>query len=280
MPWIQLRTPALTLGASLLLALVLSLTGCTLTRAPIVPPTATPTPSPQPAASVDGWETIRPGVERRTYSIRGEGLLNAQAVVVRLDPALVSFRVAYSPGEPRSLNDWRASLPGAAVIVNGGFFDEQNRALGLVVSDGQVFGQSFRSFGGMFQVDESGPRVRSLVSEPYAGEPLWHAIQSFPMLIETNGVLAPQGDGFNVAARRTIIAQDGMGRLLLAITPLSETTFSAAQRWLLNSDLDVRIAFALDGGRSSGLFIDHPDGPDETYPAFDRLPSVIAVFPR
>lgn len=259
--------------------LLLLAPGCTLTRATIPPPTPTPTSAPTPVSG-DGWETVRPGIEQRTARVPGQGPFGAQAMIVRVDPALATFQVAYRPGDPLSLSEWRAALPGAAVIVNGGFFDEFSRALGLVVSEGQAYGQSFSGFGGMFQVTEAGPRVRSLVSEPYLGEPLWHAVQSFPMLIEAGGVLAPRGDGFDVPARRTIIAQDGAGRILLIVTPLSEVSFSAAQDWLLSADLDVRIALALDGGRSTGLALDHVESPDDLYPAFDRLPSVIAVFPR
>jgi uncharacterized protein YigE (DUF2233 family) len=259
--------------------LLLLAPGCTLTRATIPPPTPTPTSAPTPVSG-DGWETVRPGIEQRTARVPGQGPFGAQAMIVRVDPALATFQVAYQPGDPLSLSEWRTALPGAAVIVNGGFFDEFSRALGLVVSEGQAYGQSFSGFGGMFQVTGAGPRVRSLVSEPYLGEPLWHAVQSFPMLIEAGGVLAPRGDGFDVPARRTIIAQDGAGRILLIVTPLSEVSFSAAQDWLLSADLDVRIALALDGGRSTGLALDHVEGPDDLYPAFDRLPSVIAVFPR
>ena len=259
--------------------LLLLAPGCTLTRATIPPPTPTPTSAPTPVSG-DGWETVRPGIEQRTARVPGQGPFGAQAMIVRVDPALATFQVAYRPGDPLSLSEWRAALPGAAVIVNGGFFDEFSRALGLVVSEGQAYGQSFSGFGGMFQVTEAGPPGRSLVSEPYLGEPLWHAVQSFPMLIEAGGVLAPRGDGFDVPARRTIIAQDGAGRILLIVTPLSEVSFSAAQDWLLSADLDVRIALALDGGRSTGLALDHVEGPDDLYPAFDRLPSVIAVFPR
>ncbi len=274
-----MRSPHLTVSLMMLACCVLAgaLAGCSLTRAAI--PTPTPTFTPAPTASA-GWELVRPGIEQRMDTIPGGGLLSARAVIVRLDPAQVSFQIAYRPGEPLSLNDWRAALPGAAVIVNGGFFDETSRALGLVVSEAQSFGQSFSGFGGMFQVTDAGPRVRSLVSEPYQGEPLWHAVQSFPMLVEAGGVAAPRGDGFDVPARRTVIAQDGAERILLILTPLSEVTFSAMQDWLLSSDLDVRIAFALDGGRSTGMLIDYPDNPDDVYAAFDRLPSVIAVFPR
>lgn len=264
---------------SALSGLLLLAPGCTLTRATPPPPAPTHTLAPAPVFS-GGWETIRPGIERRTAQVPDQSLFGAQAMIVRVDPSLAMFHVAYRPGDPLSLSDWRAALPGAAVIINGGFFDEFSRALGLVASEGQVYGQSFSGFGGMFQVTEAGPRVRSLVSEPYLGEPLWHAVQSFPMLIEAGGVLAPRGDGFETPARRTIIAQDSAGRILLIITPLSEMSFSAAQDWLLNGDLDVQIALALDGGRSTGLVLDHVEGSDILYPAFDRLPGVIAVFPR
>jgi len=268
---------ALAWGA--LIALLVLAPGCSLTRAPLVPPTPTPTLAPPPV-SEDGWQMVRPGIEQRTAQVPGQGSLGVQAIIIRVDPAFAMFQVAYRPGDPLSLNDWRAALPGAAVIVNGGFFDEFSRALGLVISEGQVYGQSFGGFGGMFQVTEAGPRVRSLVTEPYLGEPLWHAVQSFPMLIEAGAMLAPRGEGFDVPARRTIIAQDGAGRILLIVTPLSEVSFSAAQDWLLSAELDVQIAFALDGGRSTGLALDHAEKPDDLYPAFDRLPSVIAVFPR
>lgn len=278
MPDIRRTTALPALLGGLVLSL-LALAGCTLTRAEIPPPTPTVTPAPEPVTE-GGWELIRPGIERRMATITTGSAFNAAAVIVRIDPAQATFHVGYRPGEPLSLNDWRAALPGAAVIVNGAFFDENNRALGLVASEGQVFGQSFRGFGGMFQVTDAGPRVRSLVSEPYQGEPLWHAAQSFPMLVEAGGVPAPRGQGFDDPARRTVIAQDGAGRILLIVTPLSEVSFSAMQDWLLGSDLDVRIAFALDGGRSTGLILDRPEGTDDVYAAFDRLPSVIAVFPR
>lgn len=273
------RTTALPALLGGLVLGLLMLAGCSLTRAEIIPPTPTDTPAPAPI-DTGGWELIRPGIEQRTDTIAGQGTLSAAAVVVRIDPAQVTFAVGYRPGEPLSLNDWRAALPGAVAIVNGAFFDENQRALGLVASEGQIFGQTFSGFGGMFQVTDAGPRVRSLVSEPYQGEPLWHAVQSFPMLVEAGGVPAPRGQGFDDPARRTVIAQDSAGRILLIITPLSEATFSAVQDWLLSSDLDVRIAFALDGGRSTGLVLDRAEGTDDVYAAFDRLPSVIAVFPR
>ena len=164
----------------------------------------------------------------------------------------------------------RPASPEAALIVNGGFFDEADRALGLVISDGQASGQSFSGFGGMLQVDGAGTRVRSLVGEPYAGEPLFQAVQAFPMLIEAGGVPAPQGDGFREVSRRTVVAQDRAGRILFIAVPGSFVSFADLQAWLLASDLDLWAAFALDGGRSTGLYIG--GAADEMYPALDQLP--------
>jgi hypothetical protein len=251
----------------------LVLFGCTLTRVTdsvTLPPPATYTP-------VSDWQTLAPGVERRDVDLRLSGGRHARAVILRLDPAVVAFRVHYSPDDPHTIIGWRDSLPQAAVIFNASFFDETHRALGLLVSDGQVFGQSFVGFGGMFQVSASGVRVRSLVGEPYYGDALIQAVQAFPMLIEAGGVLAPQGDGFDSRSRRTLIAQDWDGRILVAVIPNDLVSLADLQSWLITSDLNVTIAMGLDGGKSSGLIVNGP-GHSETYPNLDKVPSVIAVY--
>lgn len=234
-----------------------------------------PTLSPATGGSIM-WQALDSGIERREISLAP--YQNGSAPVLRIDPAAVTFRVHYSPGAPHSLAEWRDALPGAWVIVNANFFDENDRALGLLVSDGQAFGSSFTEFGGMFAVSAAGVRVRSLVAEPYQGEPLLHAAQAFPVLIEAGGVLAPRGDGFDTASRRTWIGQDVHGRILIGVTQFA-VSLAELQQWLLSSDLSLHSAFALDGGRSSGLVITVPDH-REMFPAFDRLPAVIAVYPN
>jgi hypothetical protein len=247
--------------------------GCTLTR---VTDTATLPPSATPAP-VSDWQIIAPGIERRDVDLRLNGGRRTRAVVLRFDPAQVTFRVHYSPDDPHFITGWQEALPQAAVILNASFFDESHTALGLLVSDGQIFGQSFVGFGGMFQVSTTGVRVRSLVSEPYLGDGLIQAVQAFPMLIETGGVLAPQGDGFDRRSRRTVIAQDTQGRILVAVIPYDMVSLADLQTGLITSDLNITIALGLDGGKSSGLIVNVP-GHGETYPNLDKVPSVIAVY--
>lgn len=246
----------------------LVLLGCNLTRT-----TGDTTPEPD----TDGWQTLAPGIEQRRMEFEADSF-SIGAVLVRLDPSQVVFRVHYSPDQPRSMADWQAVLPDASIIVNGGFFDEAEQALGLLVSDGQPFGSSFVGVGGMFQVSESGVRVRSLVTEPYQGEALTQAVQAFPMLIESGGVLARQGEGFDRRARRTAIGQDRQGRIIVVIVPLDSISLAELQQTLFTRELDLAIAFALDGGRSTGLVINTP-AKNEVYWSFDQLPSVIAAYP-
>jgi exopolysaccharide biosynthesis protein len=223
---------------------------------------------------------VAPGIEHRDMDIRLEGSRSVRAILVRLDPAWITFRVHYSPAAPYTISGWREQLPGASIIVNGGFFDTDDYAVGMLVSDGQAYGQSYSGFGGMFQVDTGGlARVRSLVTEPYQGEALSQAVQAFPMLVEAPGVRAPQDGGFDDNSRRTLIAQDSAGRIIIVVIPYQFITLNDLQTWLLASDLDVQIALGLDGGRSTGMVISTP-GYSAVYASLDKVPDVIAVYTR
>lgn len=236
------------------------------------------TPAPTNNSSVPlpvDWATIATGIEYRTLTVN-----NFEMTVVRVDPTQVYFRVHYRPDDPLSFSAWRNELADAAVFVNGSFFDENNQALGILVADGNQYGYSLTGFGGMFQVDPNGvARVRSLVQEPYQGEFLQQAVQSFPMLIEVGGVAAPTGEGFDVASRRTIIAQDFQGRILLMSTGLAGTiSLRDLQTWLVNSGLDLNIAVNLDGGKSTALVLNRPGESPLLVPALTDLPVILAVY--
>lgn len=264
------------------LACTLSLPGDGATDTPppaAVTPVVTATPLPaQPPFDTDssGWQQIAPGIEQRTLELAVSGF-NPETVMVRLDPALVTFRVHYRPGDPLSLTEWGAQLPDAHLIVNGGFFNESDFATALVVSDGVASGASYTGFGGMFQVVGGGVTVRSLASQPYAGEALTQAVQSFPMLIEHDGVLAPRGAGFDQRSRRTFIAQDRAGRIIIGAIPYGTVSFAGLQDGLLASDLNIAVALALDGGRSTGLLLRMGEAV-QNYPALSPLPLVIAAY--
>jgi exopolysaccharide biosynthesis protein len=187
--------------------------------------------------------------------------------------------VHYQPGQPLNVRGWRDSLPGAAMFVNANFFDENDHALGLLVADGTTYGAAYNGYGGMFQVQNGQPRVRSNTLEPYIGEALEQAVQGFPVLV-ANGVQSYDNTRGDTFARRTIVAQDRTGRILLMVTPLVGMTLVELSEYLPSTDLELVNAVNLDGGGSTMLYLNAPGQTEYILSSFDPVPAVLAVYPR
>jgi Phosphodiester glycosidase len=275
------------LGGLLLLGMVACQTAVPPT--PIPQPTLTPqitpspppqqpqvaiTPSPRPPDS--GWQTLRPGLERRTIRLLDEnGRQMEQLYLLRIEPALYKFDIAYSPGQPKTLATWQAET-GALLVLNGGFFTPEFVATGLVVVDGQPSGSSYVGFGGMVAIGDGGIEVRSLLERPYdPNEPLQAALQAFPMLLQ-NGEAAYQKVN-NDPARRTVIGVDENGRILLILTTWGSFTLAELSSYLETANFGLVTALNLDGGTSSGLILADPVA---GVLAFTAVPSVIIIFPK
>jgi uncharacterized protein YigE (DUF2233 family) len=241
----------------------------------------TPTPIDRPTLPPDtGWQRGRPGVElRRMRVARAPDRPAAPVVILRLDPARVRLRVAYAPDRPRPLGRWFADEQPLAA-VNGGFFTEEYRTTALLISDGVASGASYAGFGGMLAMPPGGGvALRALRDQPYdPGEPLEQALQSFPMLVFPGGAAADiEDDGRR--ARRSAVALDRAGRVLLLISPTSEFTLRELAVWMSQSDLDVERALNLDGGSSTGLYL-QDEGLEEAIDSFGPLPIVLLVEAR
>ena len=264
-------------------------TGCAFARplptataspTPLPSPMITPNPTSTPAPDNSDWEQLHPGLERRTLSIMDEGKYLDSLYILRLEPEYFQFDVAYD-ASGLTLDQWKAQT-GALIVVNGGYFRLEGETYvpnGLTVTDGVAQGVSYGDYGGMFAVTETGPELRWLVQQPYDPvEPLLAALQSFPILVKPGGELgftAEHED--NLTARRTVIAQDRDGRILLMVAPQGNLTLHQLSAFLTASDLELDLAFNLDGGPSSGILLAEPL---EKIPALSPLPIVITVYKR
>jgi len=234
---------------------------------------------PPPTSTPDtGWQTIAPGLERRNYD---PDPLNSvtRMVALRIDPAQYSFRAHYQPGQAHTTSEWSMALPQAVAIVNANFFDQADVALGLLVSDGVVYGHSFTDRGGTFLVQNGQPRIRANLREPYQGEPLEQAVQAFPMLV-LDGLAAFTDTIQDRSTRRTIVAQDSSGRIILLATPVLGLTLRDLSAYLPTTDMNIVTAFNLDGGRSTMMVIKTDGSADTVVSSFDSVPAVLAVYPR
>ena len=237
-------------------------------------------PSPQATTvepSDSGWMQVAPGVEMRHWRVLVDANVPlADMIAARFDPTQVRFHMGYKPNQPPTFDEWTTDAHPLAAI-NGGFFNQTYQSTALVISNNAAFGESYVGRGGMFWVDSTGHvGLRSLADQPYdSTEPLVEAMQSWPILVKPGGVPAYHGDDPD-RARRSVVALDQDGRVLLLVCASSTFTLRALSDWLGASDLAIDSALNLDGGSSTGLYV---DGEVRVAP-FGRLPLVVLADRR
>ncbi len=221
-----------------------------------------------PSLPDTGWQALEAGVEYRELDVSAESSDPQEQHVerlriLRLDPSQVHFRVRYNPSEPRSVLAW-AETTSALLVVNGGYFAPENErgkeTLGLLISGGQRYGEPFGDFAGMFAVTaDQQVSVRWLRERSYnPAEPLSEALVSFPVLVKPGGEMGFPADADDGAtARRTVVAQDCAGNVLLIVAPRGTLSLHALAVFLARPDLalDIDVALNLDGGSSTGLWL-------------------------
>ena len=261
---------------------------------PVVPTaTATDLP-PVPSATlpvVGDWQTVWPGLEEKLYRVKRtvDSPITEDVLAYRLDPARFLFDIGYAPGSPLTLTEWSLTEVDLLLVLNGGYFTEEMIATGLVIADGAPSGSSYGSFAGMVAVGQNsgggGPSsqidVRWLNHQPYyAGEPLWAALQAFPMLVHPGGTIGfPADQDSGDRARRTVVGIDQNGYLLFVFATTGSLTLSDMSRFLAESDLNVDRALNLDGGSSTGFVLRAGTYQKEVLP-LSRLPTVIRVYAK
>lgn len=222
----------------------------------------------------DNWEIIDEGLSWQTFTPDNNSF--AQMAVLRIDPTIYKFQAVYQAGNPAYLSGWQANLPDAVALINANFFDPNNNALGIIISDGIRFGSPFRNTGGTFIVENGIPSIRSNQQPPDDSDGIEQAIEGFPMLVENS-----QSIYFNnrqtQPTRRTLIAQDNDGHILIFATPFLGLSLAELSEYLPTSGLNIVTALNLDGGGSTMMSI-RPI--DYNISAFDPVPAILAIYPR
>ena len=261
-------------GAVALLALLLcacQMRDAVLTLNPLSPTTTAVTPATT-VPPAKGWQELAPGLE--LHRSLATGSLFGQAVALRVDPRLFQLRAHYVPGEARTLDAWLTALPGVTAFINANYFDRDLRVNGLLVADGVSHGQPWLTRGGTFLLRDGPPILESYQERPWRAGNLRQAVQGFPMLV-LDGQPAYRRSGS--PARRSVVALDRSGRVLLLVTPLLGTSLAEMAAWLASSDLEIESALNLDGGGSTMFYV-HAAEPLRL-PSLDPVPALLAVWP-
>ncbi len=232
------------------------------------------------APPLDTWTQARAGVAIRYEHWKSAGNNEDTVTIIRFDPHSIHLSIGYRPDKPLNLSSW-VKQTGAMASVNGGYFDEHNQATGLVISNGNVAGTSYSGYGGMLAVDAQGAiSLRSLRDQPYDpnSEQLLQATQSTPMLIINGKRTNFSADA--ASKRRTVVAKDKQGRLLFIISPSQAFSLDELADLLIDhataSDLNLQTALNLDGGSSTGLYL-NAGSQKVTIDPITPLPIVISI---
>jgi len=241
------------------------------------PGTSTNNASGTSTPTLNVWSEGGPGVEVRYEDWKGPSGAEDTVTIVRFDLHQINLSIGYQPAQPLLMSNWMQQEK-ATAIINGGYFDQNDNATSLVVSNGQTFGTSYNGFGGMLSVDARGNiSLRSLHQQPYdpSSEQLQQATQSSPMLVLQSGQRA-DFDANAASSRRSVVAMDKQGRLLFIICPDSEFSLDELADQLVSSDLSINQALNLDGGASTGLFV-NSGNQHVAIDSMAKLPIVIIV---
>jgi exopolysaccharide biosynthesis protein len=235
------------------------------------------------------WLRVANGVEYTTLPFLAAGRQRGQLVVARMDPSSVLFRVAYHLGQRKTVQDWAIEMPSALLIVNASFSVAGRRLIGLVVINNKVASAATgRADSGEFQVEGEIPNIGPLTADRIAAiqasKQYLEAFEGYPLLIAggkpmSSFTLYDAG----VRARRTVVAEDAQGHILVIVTsPTGPTQMTMAEMvdWLQQSGLGIVSALNLDGGSSSQLYLGATDTPPELRQGYVGVPVVLVVYPR
>ena len=218
------------------------------------------------------WQTVAPGVEMRTFRVAAPGTFSgtAEVVALRTDPSRI--RVAH--GQLRDVAAWRKDLKAVAVI-NGGFFDEDGKSLGLRVVNNKKTRPIHDANWGVFYIRKGKANIlhtRDFKRTFTSLRLIQQAVQCGPRLVVDGKTtdLKPQH------ARRSGIGVQRDGKVIIAIADGSLAFDSWAKLWASRDGLNCRDALNLDGGGSTALSLQTSKSNKEVSGAWP-VPDVVAI---
>lgn len=225
------------------------------------------------------WTTLAPGLWYRAWVVtRSPEAAEVVGHVFRADPRLVRVTVLDARGPGRSVATAQVlrAESGSYLVVNGGFFDPENRPLGLLVGDGKTHSKLRRVDQGVFLIADGKPVIQH--TRDALPEKLETAIQAGPRLIVDGRPLRlkPQ------ASRRTSICLPGDGTVLIVVFPTAVSLADLAGHLAMHPSrggLGCWEALNLDGGPSTQLSVATAEMSLEVEGGWP-VPNGLAILPR
>ncbi len=224
--------------------------------------------------AVPAWREVVPDMARYECD---RNTCGARLIVYKFAKNKFSWRIE-NRASPSTVQGWLKSLPDAAFVSNGVFFEEHWMPTGLLKTAGETLGGQKYEFAKSGLV-ELAPETK--IIDTAAGDPglaaMTEAAQSFPLLIKKGSRVAEFRDAN--ASRRTAIGADVDGNIYLASVPEDAVTFSEFAKLLADTAVKWDNVLNLDGGTSTGFAARAGDW-SEAMNSIVQVPNVIVAKHR
>lgn len=236
---------------------------------------------------MSAWHDHAPDLSVATLAIQSSALFSAELLLVRssLKNLHAATIRAADYGSKRSDVRSLCRASKARVCINTNFFDEEGKALGLIVSRGitqQRMHAGGRVLNGVFQVS----RDRIAISDRggFSLSDVLEAVQAGPVLIRDGKPVETLRDS-QLFSRRAGVCVDRANRIVLYChsSGLRGISMAELQHALAIPEIDCRNALNLDGGGSAQLYIDGTPGSEHApidIRGDDEVPVALGLFPR
>lgn len=190
-------------------------------------------------------------------------------------------------GEKRSDAKTLCKLSRSTLCINANFFDEQGKALGLIIDRGITLQKVHRggdTLTGIFEVTRNS---RSIVNRlDFKPERAVEAIQAGPRLVVGGQPVVGLRES-SPATRRSGICIDADNRVIFFVIESSVfgLPIERLQKLLLHRDIACWDALNLDGGSSTQLYVASPDSGspvlnfEQSILGEDDVPVMLAISP-
>ena len=224
------------------------------------------------------WTSLAPGLWYQPWSIETDDGSALEGQVFRADPRILHMTVIDARRGDRqvaAVASMRRESQ-AYLVVNGGFFDEKDQPLGLVVGDGKQTSPLRKVDQGVFLISLGRPVIQH-TRDPLPA-PIETALQSGPRLVVAGRALQlkPQ------SSRRTSVCLPGDGTVMIVVftTPISLPELATnLARSAADGGLGCWSALNLDGGPSTQLSVATPALTLEVEGGWG-VPNGLAILPK
>ncbi len=206
-------------------------------------------PVPPVRADAPAWRELAEGFEVAEMPVlAGAGEVD-RLLLARIDPRHFRLVARGVPSGHREVQGWMRHL-GAALVVNGSFYDRYGQPDTPMVSDGRRLGPAaYEARHGALVADAAGMRLVDLRGED------WRAVLagardgvvSWPLLLAEDGTTRAAGDP-RWLANRSFLGQDRGGRIIIGTTADAFFSLRRFADFLRDAPLDLAMALNLDGG--------------------------------